>query len=336
MKTEKTDHDKESGDLGEPRSRRRRPRAGILAAVLATAVGGSLLLTVNLTNTFGPDSVCEGAVSADALNDALGWGRVSAKTYGDGKLDTPGASCVATVSNGIFGNERIVVIELPKAGDLTRFKVDAESQLFTAAANGGAAGAVHKSSYAFALFPESCDKGQRATVKSASSDAPKLAGLATSVANRVAAQQGCGGTPLPAPGRLVPAGTDRPLNRGAVCGLPGLTMPDTPGGPAYQETVTTATDPLWACSIHSDADLRSSITFLIGTDTRLVQPWTLDSKPAFGRAQWVGQHEVTATCQGKPTRFRFEADGFRDLVDKTTWERFLTAGGEAIGCEPIL
>ncbi|MFI2611316.1 hypothetical protein [Kitasatospora sp. NPDC018619] len=314
-----------------------RVRAVVAAvAVAAVTAGAGAALADNLTNAFGPDSVCGGAVSAGALNDALGWGKVSATTYGDGKLDAPGASCVVTVDNGVFGNERVVVVELPTAGDLARFKVDAESQLFTAAANGGAAGAVHTSSYAFALLPEGCAKGQRATVKSGSSDASKLAGLATSVANRVAAQQGCGGAPLPAPSRLTAAGTDRPLDRDAVCGLPGLTVPATPGGPDYRETVTTASDPLWACSIRAVADRRSSITFVIDTDPRLVRPWTGDSEPAFGRAQWAGQNEVTATCQGKPTRFRFEADGFRDLIGATTWEQFLTAGGRAIGCEPIL
>ncbi|MFE4355753.1 hypothetical protein [Kitasatospora sp. NPDC056800] len=307
-----------------------------VTGVVAVTAGAGFFLADNLTNMSGPDVVCDGAVSADEVNDALGWGKVSATMYGDGKLDTPGASCAAMVSNGIFGNDRFAVIELPKAGDLARFKYDAESQLFAASANGGAAGAVHKSSYAFALLPKDCANGQRATVKSRSSDARKLAGLATAVAKRVAAQQGCGGAPLPAPRELTPAGTDRPLNRDAVCGLPGLTMPDTPGGPVYQETVTNATDPLWACRIHSDADLRSAITFSIGTDPRLVQPWTLDPGPAFGRAHWVGQHEVMATCQGRPTRFRFEVDGFRDLIGKTTWEQFLTAGAKAIGCEPIL
>ncbi|MFF2078900.1 hypothetical protein ACFVXG_29625 [Kitasatospora sp. NPDC058162] len=332
------DDDRNTDVPTTPRPRRLRA-AAIATVALAALAGGTAFLTDNLTNAFGPDSVCGGAVSADAVNDALGWGKVSDTMYGDGKtLKADGSSCVAKVSRGIFGDDRFVAVDLRKSSSLAPFAVDAGSQLFAASANGGSAGAVRDSSFAFALFPADCDSGQQATAKSRSSDAPGLARLAVSVANRAAEQQGCGKERLPAPHELTAAGTDRALDRNAVCGLPGLTMPDTPGGPAYRATVTPGTDPLWTCRIHSDTDPRSSITFTIGTDPRLVATPTGNPGPTLGRAQEVGTFEAVATCQGRPTRFRFTPDGLWDLVPDgtTTWKQFLAAGGKAIGCEPIL
>ncbi|MFD9686578.1 hypothetical protein ACFWXO_12540 [Kitasatospora sp. NPDC059088] len=330
--------DRKADVPGEPHPRRL--RAAVIATVaLAALTGGAAFLADNLTNAFGPDSLCGGAVSADAVNDALGWGKVSDTMYGDGKtLKADGSSCVAKVSRGVFGDDRFVAVDLRRSGNLTPFAVDAGSRLFAASANGGSAGAVRDSSFAFALFPADCESGQQATAKSVSSDAQGLARLAVSVANHAAEQQGCGKAPLPAPHELTPAGTDRALDRNAACGLPGLTMPDTPGGPAYRATVTSATDPLWTCLIHSDRDPRSSITFTIGTDPRLVAAPTGDPGPTLGRAQEVGTFEAVTTCQGRPTRFRFKPDGLWDLVPNgdETWKQFLVAGGKAIGCEPIL
>ncbi|MFE4355752.1 MULTISPECIES: hypothetical protein [unclassified Kitasatospora] len=318
-----------------------RVRAAVaVVAVTAVVAGAGVFLADNLTNAFGPDSVCDGTVSADLLNDVLGPGKVSDQAFGDGHLRSGSAFCMAKVSSGVFGNERSVTVELRKNSDLSVVANDSEARLFAASANGGASGAAfdHR---AWALLPEACGSGQRVTVRADRGERPgaeKLAALAASTADRIASQQGCGTSPTPAPHQLSDAGKDRDLDRSTVCGLPGLTMPTTPGGPAFRETVTTATDPLWACLIHSDANPRSSITFTVGTEPRLLTATTPKDEPGIGRARWVKPDEMTTTCQGRPTYFRMEVNGFRDLVpdSDSAWKQFLTAGAKAIGCEPIL
>ncbi|MFG2904316.1 hypothetical protein ACGF13_04530 [Kitasatospora sp. NPDC048286] len=318
-----------------------RVRAAVaVVAVTAVVAGAGVFLVDNLTNAFGPDSVCEGAVSADLLNDALGPGKVSDQAFGNGYLRSGSAFCMAKVSSGVFGNERSVTVELRKNGDLSVVANDAEARLFAASANGGASGAGfdHR---AWALLPEACDSGQRITVRADRDNRPgaeKLAALAVSTAGRVASQQGCGTSSMPAPHQLSAAGKDHDLDRNAVCGLPGLTAPAGLGGAALRETVTTSTDPLWTCLIHSDASPRSPITFTIGTEPRLLAPATPKDEPGIGRARWVRPGEMTATCQGRPTTFRMELNGSWSSGPDgdSTWQQFLTAGGKAIGCEPIL
>ncbi|MFI9163340.1 hypothetical protein [Kitasatospora aureofaciens] len=318
-----------------------RVRAVVTAVVsVAVAAGVGVFLTDNLTNTFGPDSVCEGAVSADALNDALGPGTVGEQKFGDGHLRSGTAICMATVSYGMFGNNRSVTVELRKNSSLSVLADDTEARLFSASANGGAAGAAfdHR---AWALLPGDCDSGLRVTVRSSGGDRPgarKLAGLSVSTANRIAMQRRCGSSPVPAPHELSETGKERDLDPSATCGLPGLTVSATPQAPGLRETVTTATDPMWACRIHSNADPRSSATFTIGTDPRLLTPSAPDGEPGFGRARWVEPGEMVVTCQGRPTYFRMDWSDFRDPVPDSdaAWKQFLTAGGRAIGCEPIM
>ncbi|MFD5431270.1 hypothetical protein ACFWJ4_03680 [Kitasatospora sp. NPDC127067] len=318
-----------------------RVRAAVaVVAVTVVAAGAGTFLVDNLTNAFGPDSVCGGAVSADLLNDALGPGKVSDQAFGDGHLRNGSALCMAKVSSGVFGDERSVTVELRRNPDLSVVAQDSEARLFGASANGGASGAAFDYR-AWALLPQGCDSGQRVTVRADRGERPgagKLAALAVSTADRIAAQQGCGTSPMPAPHQLSPAGQDHDLDRNAVCGLPGVTVPETPGGPVFRETVTTTTDPLWTCLIHSDANPRSSITFTIGTEPRLLLPAPPKDEPGVGRARWIKPGEMVATCQGRPTYFRMDLNGFWDLVpdSKTTWTQFVTAGGKAIGCEPIL
>ncbi|HJD83315.1 hypothetical protein [Kitasatospora aureofaciens] len=318
-----------------------RARAAVVGVALAmVAAGVGAFLVGNLSNAFGPGSVCEGAVSADALHDALGPGAVGEQKYGDGSLHSGTAFCRATVSYGVFGNERSVTVELLKDTGLSVLADDAEARLFGASANGGAAGAAfdHR---AWALLPEDCGNGLRVAVRSGGDDrsgARKLAGLAVSAANRVATQRACGRVPMPVPQELSEAGEDHDLDRNAVCGLPGLTFATAPGGAGLRETVTTATDPLWACRIRSTGDPASSAAFTIGTEPRLLTAGVPKDEPGLGRARWVEPGEMVATCHGKPAYFRVSWDGIQKLVPDSdeTWKQFLTAGGRAIGCEPIV
>lgn len=321
-------------------SRRPRVRTALaVAAVTAVVAGAGAFLTNNLSNAFGPDSVCGGAVSADALTAALGSGRVSEHTYGNGQLRSGTAFCVATVSRGILGNDRSVTVELRENTGLSTLGDDSGARLFAASANGGAAGAA-SDNRAWALLPEGCADGPRVTVSSGD-DGPgarALAELSVTVANRIAGQRTCGSTPMPAPHVLSEAGTDHDLDLNAVCGLPGFTLPDLPGNHGLRETATTATDPLWACRIHTGARPGPSVSFTIGTEPRLMAPAAPKDEPGLGRARWVGPEEMVTSCQGKPTVFRLSWDGAQKLIpnDDETWKQFLAAGGKAIGCEPIL
>ncbi|MEU3567732.1 hypothetical protein AB0E96_04755 [Kitasatospora sp. NPDC036755] len=315
------------------------------AAVAAVAAGAGAFLANNLTNAFGPDSVCDGAVSAAALTDALGSGTVGSKTGGAWQSPSGGALCTATVSYGVFGDSRSVFLGVRQADDLGPYLADSEDRLFAASANGGASGAA-RDGRAWALLPEGCGNGLRVEVGADGHDGPdaeKLARLAVAAANGLAADRGCGTSSVPAPHALSQAGQAHELNPASVCGLPGFAASGTAVGKGYKEVVNSAFDPLWVCRITTDQD-RVAHTFSIGTEPRVRGPVSeKDASPAFGRARWAGSpatdREVMATCQGKPTYFRMDSDitvqgAFPGTAE--TWKQFLTAGGTAIGCEPIL
>ncbi|MEU3560915.1 hypothetical protein [Kitasatospora sp. NPDC006786] len=323
-----------------------RVRAAVaVAGVTVVAAGVGAFLTDNLSNAFGPDSVCDGAMSAAALNDALGSGPVDSETNGAWQSPSGGAFCTATVSHGVFGDSRSVFVQVLQADDLGPYLAYSGDRLFAASANGGATGAA-RDDRAWALLPEGCGNGLRVEVRSGDNGRPgagKLARLAVAAANGLAADKGCGKSPLPAPHELSAAGQEHELNSASVCGLPGFTASGTAGGKEFKESVNTAFDPLWVCRIGTDQD-RSAISFSIGTEPRVRGPLSeKDASPAFGRSRWAGSpmtnREVVATCQGRPTYFRMDSDiTVQGPLPGTseTWEQFLTAGGKAIGCEPIL
>ncbi|MEU8928118.1 hypothetical protein AB0D10_45720 [Kitasatospora sp. NPDC048545] len=317
----------------------------VVGAVTVTAVvaGVGAFLANNLSNAFGPDAVCDGAVSAAALNDALGPGKVSSKKNGVWQSPSGGAFCKAEVSYGFFGNSRSVFVQVLQADDLAPYPANSNSQLFAASANGGASGAA-RSDWAWALLPGECGNGLRVEVKSNGDDGPgaeNLARLAVSAANGVAAGKGCGKTPLSAPHELSQAGQEHDLNNASVCGLPGFTAASA-GSKGYRESVTTAFDPVWVCRIATGQN-PIAWSFSIGTEPRVRGPLAeKDATPAFGRSRWAGspipKQEVVATCHDKPTYFRMDTDILQGLFPDTdeAWKQFLTAGGKAIGCEPIL
>ncbi|MEV7186233.1 hypothetical protein [Kitasatospora sp. NPDC093102] len=323
-----------------------RVRAVVAATAVTVVVAGvGAFLASNLSNVFGPDSVCDGAVSAAALNDALGSGPVGSEKNGAWQSPSGGAFCTATVSPGMFGDSRSIFVQVLQADDLGPYLADSGGRLFAASANGGATGAA-RDGRAWALLPEECGNGLRVEVKSGGHGGPgteKLARLAVAAANGVAADKGCGKSPLPAPHELSQAGQAHELNPASVCGLPGFTASGAAAGKGYKEITNTAFDPLWVCRISTDQD-RVAHTFSIGTEPRVRGPLSeKDASPAFGRSRWAGSpitnREVVATCQGKPTYFRMDSDitvqgPFPGTAE--TWKQFLTVGAAAIGCEPIL
>ncbi|WBP89667.1 hypothetical protein [Kitasatospora cathayae] len=317
--------------------------AVVVAGAVAVVAGAGAFLANNLSNAFGPDSVCDGAVSAAALNDALGPGKVSGEKNGAWESPSGGAFCTATVSYGVFGNSRSVFVQVDQADDLGPYPASAGDRLFAASANGGAAGAA-RDDRAWALLPGECGTGLRVEVKSGGEDGPgagKLARLAAAAVNGVAADKGCGKTPFPAPHALSQAGHEHDLNSGSICGLPGFTATGAAGGNGYKESVNTAFDPVWTCRISTDRS-PFAYSFTIGTEPRLRPPVIeKDTSPAFGRSRWatpLRDREVVATCQGRPTYFRMDSDILQTLFPSTeeAWKQFLTAGAKTIGCEPIL
>ncbi|MFF4817704.1 hypothetical protein ACFY2K_24280 [Kitasatospora sp. NPDC001309] len=321
-----------------------RLRAAVAAAgVTAVVAGAGAFLANNLSNAFGPDSVCGGAVSADALNDALGPGQVSSRDNGAWESPRSGALCTATVSYGVFGNSRSVFVRVVQADDLGPYPASAGDQLFAGPADSGAAGAA-RDDRAWALLPGGCDTGLRAEVQSGGGapGAEKLARLAVAAANGVAADQGCGKSPLPTPNGLSRSGQEHDLNLASVCDLPGFAAAGAAGDKGYKEIASTAFDPVWTCRISREKN-PFAYSFTIGTDPRLRGPLAeKTASPAFGRSRWAGSpitdREVMATCHGRPTYFRMDSNFLEPLFTDTdeTWKQFLVAGGKAIGCEPIL
>ncbi|MFJ9446133.1 hypothetical protein ACIRRH_30375 [Kitasatospora sp. NPDC101235] len=325
-----------------------RVRAGVVAlAVAATAVGlgigGWALLADDMTNRFGPDSVCDEVVSSRAVNDALGSGKVSAEPY-EGDVSRGTAACIVTVAGGMFGDDRSLMVSLNQSKDVFHLPISPGARTFAASANGGAVGAV-QGREAWALLPGGCPNGLWAQVTAYSGkepDALKLARLAVSTADRMADHRGCGTAPLPALRELTPPAAERELDGDAVCGLPGISVYRAPDK-RYKEAVTAGSDPLWTCEITPEGEHESTSALVIATEPRL-RPDATDrnTSPAFGRARWVGslpRDEIVVTCHGRPTYFRIGTIrhlGYLFSTSDEAWKQFLTAGGEAIGCEPIL
>ncbi|MER7704606.1 hypothetical protein ABTX81_17155 [Kitasatospora sp. NPDC097605] len=322
--------------------------AGVLLAITAGVAG---LLLFRFTNVFGPDSVCGGAASADAVHAALGPGRISEEKspgYSATAVD-PLQHCAATVSFGLFGDtEQSVSFGLSVSRN-----VHAEShpgaRLF---AEHGAVGAVTPGG-AWALLPEGCPTGLQASVGTGHNGedgdhAEGIARLAVELAGLAAKDRNCGSTP-PAPKTLSTAGAEQPVDWGNLCGLPGMAVtkaPDANHDEWYRQQATTAFSPIWSCDVTDKPSGDLVASFIVVTEPR-----TLDLPPegerstAFGRSTWTGSsnEDVVALCQGRKTYFHYDqrpAPALRNrrlLPDtEAVWTQFLTAAGQAIGCEPII
>ncbi|MFJ3792384.1 hypothetical protein [Kitasatospora sp. NPDC090091] len=329
----------------------RRLRLRAAAVIVAIAAGVSGVLLHNLTNAFGPDTVCGGAATADRLHAALGPGRISeekSEGWSPGAYDRA-STCVAKVSSGLFGaSERTASFALAVNPDDIAPPTAPEARLFA----GGAAGAVLPSR-AWALLPEGCPRGMRAEVglggDTADGDHGQgLAELAVAYADTAARTKGCGAGKLPAPAGLSAAAAPQPVDFGKVCGLPGLAPTRGPGtgGGGYRQQATTALAPVWSCELGYATAGSPLVSFAITTDPRVTGLDPKDARTAaYGRAQWIGAsgHNVVADCRGRPTYFHLDWRGGIGVGDRGVftdgnelWRRFLDAGGKAVGCEPIV
>ncbi|MET8701662.1 hypothetical protein ABZW10_22740 [Kitasatospora sp. NPDC004723] len=322
--------------------------AGVLLAITA---GVSGVLLSRYTNVLGPDSVCGGAASADAVHAALGPGRISEEKSADYSPTAVDRNqyCSAKVSFGLFGDTEQSV----SFGISVVRSVGAESRpgarLF---AEHGAVGAVTPGG-AWALLPEGCPAGLRASVGTGhdgkdGDHAEGVARLAVGLAGLAAKDRNCGSTP-PAPSTLSPAGAEQPVDWNNLCGLPGMTVtraPDADHEDWYRQQATTAFSPVWSCDVTDKPTGRPVASFAVVTDPRAVDlPPEGEHSTAFGRSTWAGSsnEDVVALCQGRRTYFHYEerpAPALRSqrlLPDtEAVWTRFLSAAGTAIGCEPII
>ncbi|MGV9268589.1 hypothetical protein ACWDRR_28425 [Kitasatospora sp. NPDC003701] len=329
----------------------RRLRLRAAAVLVAIAAGVSGVLLYNLTNALGPDTVCGGAATADQVHAALGSGRISEEKsagWSPGAYDGTGGTCTAKVSSGLFGGPgRSVSFALALTQDDIAPPTAPDARLFA----GGSTGAV-LASRAWALLPDGCPKAMRAEVRLLGSDDTTgdhpagMAALAVAFANAAAGGKGCGGT-LPAPSGLSAAVAPQPVDFGNVCGLPGMAPArDEQAGDGYRQTVTAGYAPVWSCELARPTGGSPLAAFTITTDPRITGLDPQDARTeAYGRARWIGSsgENAVATCQGKATYFHLDrkyttgvsgSGLFPDGQD--LWRRFLTAGGKAVGCEPIL
>lgn len=338
-----------AGKVGAALNRRgfttRRPRTRLATVLLAFSlvlVGAVGFALHRLTNLGGPDSVCDGAVTADEVHDLLGSGRISEdKGRYSATKDFTGNSCSATVRSGLFGTSKKVAqfnIVL-NTGDGPRALAAPDARLFS----GDAAGSVTPD-VAWAVLPEGCTKGVRAEVFTSEKGHDEArARMAVAFANGVAKARSCAGREMPPPKNLPMKGVEGQPDWANLCGLSGFAPAKNPEAQSdVSQQVTTGFAPIWSCAIGTNPahDGRTKV-FAITTDPRTTALTQKDGKdPAGpGRARWVAGGTLVVTCHGKDVFFSL-GGGYEgpalfpdndDLVRK-----FLTAGGKAIGCEPIL
>ncbi|MEV7023432.1 hypothetical protein [Kitasatospora sp. NPDC093558] len=318
------------------------------AVVLAIAAGVTGVPLYNLTIVGGPDTVRDGAATADEVHDTLGAGRISEQRVGDSSATAvdPVGGCGATVTFGLFGKSRKSVWfkvrrDAKSAVDLA----SPEARLFS----GDSVGSVTPGT-AWALLPDGCQKGLRAEVQGSDGSDEGRARLAVAYANHAAKALNCKGKELPAPKGLSARGVPATPDWTALCGLPGLAPARDPQARdgAYKQRVTTASAPIWSCAIGTRSSQSSDVQFTITTEPRVTTPSHESgrSPSPYGRALWTGEpgsQEVVATCRGKDVFFHLDS-GYEPVIDSQRlvpdgndlWRQFLTAGGKAVGCEPIL
>ncbi|MBV2153317.1 hypothetical protein [Kitasatospora sp. SUK 42] len=327
------------------RARKRRLVVVTLALSLILA-GATGFAAYRLTNVGGPGSVCDGAATADQVHDAAGPGRIS--EYKSGFYDRTGVStgntCIATVTSGLFEtSKKEVWFTVRPNQEGPREFAAGNARLFS----GGSAGAVTPD-LAWALLPEGCPKGLRAEVRThVEGHDEARARLAVAFANGAARNRSCADHVLPAPTSLSARGAETDPDWNNLCGLPGLAPAKDPNAQwAYRQQVTTAFDPIWTCTISGPNKLGLPQILAITTEPRAATATPHPDADPYGRAKLVARGTYAATCQGREVYFTIDggheaalAGGRGDYLfsdQKDLVRQFLTAGGKAIGCEPIL
>ncbi|MFD8707044.1 hypothetical protein ACFV1W_31375 [Kitasatospora sp. NPDC059648] len=320
--------------------------AVVLLAFSLVPVGAVGFVLYRMTNLGGPDSVCDGAATADQVHDLLGPGRITEDKRGySPTADFTGNSCSATVRSGLFEtSEKVVQFDiLLNTGDGPGTLAASDARLFS----GETAGSVTPDA-AWAVLPEGCQKGVRTEVYTSEKGHDEArAALAVTFANGVAKARSCGGRKLSPPKSLSAKGAETDPDWANLCGLPGFAPAKNPEAQWHMpQQVTTAFGPIWSCTIGGNPryDSRAQV-FAITTEPRTTALPQKDGKESsdVGRARWVAGGTLVATCQGKDVFFTVNGGYANDLEkpflfpdQKDLVRQFLAAGGKAIGCEPIL
>ncbi|MGW2377830.1 MULTISPECIES: hypothetical protein [Kitasatospora] len=325
-------------------------RAWLVVVLALASIGAGGFALNRLTNVGGPDSVCDGVASADQVHDLLGSGRISEHKDQRYSLteNWSGNNCDATVRSGLFEtSEKTVHFTIRRGTD------DGPAELAASDARLFPGGSVTPTA-AWAVLPEGCDKGVRAEVTTyeeghdVKGHDEERARLAVSFANATAKARACGDRKIAAPKSLSAKGAETDPDWASLCGLPGFAPAKDPRIPStpvtFRQQVTTASDPIWFCTITDGSSSLSPQIFAITTEPQAttVARRPNDNTGTVGRAQWVAHGTLIATCRGKDVYFTVM--GGSDPSSRTRLfpdqdglvRQFLTVGGKAIGCEPIL
>ncbi|MFF4919744.1 hypothetical protein ACFY4B_04085 [Kitasatospora sp. NPDC001261] len=316
--------------------------AAVLMALSLVPIGALGFALYRLTNLGGPDSVCDGAATSDQVHDLLGSGRISEHRKGYAAAESsPGNSCSASVRSGLFETTektvRFTVVRNSKDGPGVLAASDA--RLFS----GNRSGSVTPDA-AWAVLPEGCEKGLRAEIRTSETGHDEArARLAVTFAAAAAEARKCGDRRPAAPENLSAKGAETAPDWANLCGLPGFAPAKNPEAQLdVSQQATTAFAPIWSCTIGSGPMHNSwSKYFAITTEPQTTALTQKDGKEvsAIGRARWVAGGTLVVICHGKDVFFTLNGDYqtpsmFPDQDDLA--RKFLTAGGNAIGCEPIL
>ncbi|MFB7125593.1 hypothetical protein [Kitasatospora sp. NPDC056273] len=319
--------------------------AVVLVAFSLVPVGAVGFGLYRLTNLGGPDSVCDGAVTADQVHHLLGSGRISeSKGRYSATENYTGNTCTTRVTSGLFQTSTAVAqfTITHNTDDGPGALASSDARLFS----GDSAGSVTPD-VAWAVLPEGCEKGVRAEVRTSETGQDETrARLAVALANDVAKARGCGNGVPPAPASLSEKGIDSDPDWVNLCGLPGFAPAKNPEARwRIPQQVTTATAPIWSCTIGGDPRRDSRVQqFAITTEPQTTALGRKNGTASdLGRAQWVAGGTLVTSCQGKDVFFTVTG-GYSSQLEKRYLfpdqddlvRQFLTAGGKAIGCEPIL
>ncbi|MFD5750648.1 hypothetical protein [Streptomyces sp. NPDC127033] len=246
-----------------PRSRRAKWSAAAVLAVLALV--GGLFLTFN-TNTFGPEELCRGRLSADDVRRAFpGAGRLSDK---DSEQDRSCTVERTAVGPGTSEVQFSLDVE-PESGafpfERGTWAMSGSGDIISGASSGttGERGG-------WLLLPSSCaalaDSAApasrpvlRARVWSGTAEPDGLARLLATAAASLTAESNCRSNPGEAPGDVLPASAVSATDTAEVCSLPGFRLAKVTGpkGQSVQERTSGSLDSAWFCDLSFTGDERN-------------------------------------------------------------------------------
>ncbi|MDQ0311251.1 hypothetical protein J2S46_005807 [Kitasatospora herbaricolor] len=288
---------------------RRRTAWIALAAVLAVSAGA--LLTWRLTNVFGPDRLCGGAVSRADAQQVLGEGRIT-ESGSTARAGDPTVSCTITARTGLGGTARArVTLRTERAVspgiDKQVRTVPQMSQL-----EGGRPGSFSNRT-GWVLLPAGCvlpvpkddplplksrgdadvlwadvwfspddvlPEKRRAEEQPDTAARTALARVADGMAAAAGRQAGCGTPAAPAGDRLGdPGGQARASEDGKACGLPGLSLGSTAGRTTpLRERVSSEGAPVWICGVEDGHLVSPVLSFTVTADQAWIGAAALDTE----------------------------------------------------------